>query len=222
MCRAASRWWRKPPPTRKLIQRRLQHGAIMEEFAVPAQRPAAPHRDQPRSVEGVDHEDDDRQYRNAKPSASETMLNRDSVFIARGFIAPVQLAALQPIIQQPAAPPAAAASTTAAAEATGQSLLVKNSSHSVWPIISELEPAKQIGNDEFADDRNEAQQHAGGDPRATTAEKSPAKTRGLREAPRSLGCLQQRRVHFGERRIERQDHERQIGIDDAEIHRAVG
>ena len=36
-------------------------------------------------------------------------------------------------------------STTAAAEATGQSLLVKNSSHSVWPIISELEPASRSG-----------------------------------------------------------------------------
>src|SRR5260370_940017 len=34
---------------------------------------------------------------------------------------------------------------TAAAAATGQSLLVKNSSHSVWPIIIELEPASRSG-----------------------------------------------------------------------------
>src|ERR1700712_2853276 len=36
-------------------------------------------------------------------------------------------------------------STTAVAEATGQSLLVKNSSHSVWPIIMRSEPASKSG-----------------------------------------------------------------------------
>src|SRR5271154_4757072 len=38
-----------------------------------------------------------------------------------------------------------ASNSTAAAEATGQSLLVKNSSHRVWPIISESEPASKSG-----------------------------------------------------------------------------
>src|SRR6218665_551726 len=33
----------------------------------------------------------------------------------------------------------------AMAEATGQSLLVKNSSHSVWPIINAFDPASRSG-----------------------------------------------------------------------------
>ena len=46
-----------------------------------------------------------------------------------------------------------ASSTVASADATGQSLLEKNSVHSVCPMNSESRAAEQIGDDEFADDR---------------------------------------------------------------------
>ena len=37
-----------------------EHGAVVEQRDVPARRPAAPHRDQPRCVERIDHQDHDR------------------------------------------------------------------------------------------------------------------------------------------------------------------
>ena len=193
----------------------------LKELVIPAQRPAAPHRHQPRGVEGIDHQDHDRQIQERKPQRQ------------RGDIEAGQA---RESAHHQSAPPAAAAaaghraagatssttsSTIAAAEATGQSLLVKNSSHSVWPIISELEPAKQIRDHEFADD---------GMKHSSTPAPTPGSDSGNVTsqnachggAPRSLGRLQQRRLHLGQRRVERQDHERQVGIDDAEIHRAVG
>src|SRR5436309_11374265 len=42
-------------------------------------------------------------------------------------------------------PTSSTSNTTATADATGQSLLVKNSSHRLWPIISALEPASRSG-----------------------------------------------------------------------------
>src|SRR6202011_2727720 len=47
-------------------QRSSQGGGSLKKFAIPAQRPAAPHRDQPRGVERIDHEDHDRQVQKCK------------------------------------------------------------------------------------------------------------------------------------------------------------
>ena len=191
----------------------------LKNSRVPAQRPAAPHRDQPRGVERIDHQDHDRQIQERQPQRQ------------RGGVEgrqPVQRAVIAPA---PAGGAAAGrtdqrhhqqhSSTTAAAEATGQSLLVKNSSHKVWPIISESGTRQQIGDHEFADDRDEAQQHAGGHARQRQRKRHQPE-RLPRRAPRSAAASSSAGSSLGERRVERQDHERQIGIDDAEIHRAVG
>ena len=104
---------------------------------------------------------------------------------------------------------------TATAEASGQSRLAKNSFHSVLPIISVSEPPSRSGmtNSPTA---------------GMKTRKQPAMTPGSdsgkvifqkaldRRAAEILRRLEQRLVHLLQRRIERQDHERQVGIDDAD------
>ncbi len=109
----------------------------------------------------------------------------------------------------------------AVAEATGQSLLVKNSSHSVWPIISELEPASRSGITNSPTIGMKQSSTPAPTPGSDSGNVTSQNTCARRGAEIGGGLLQ-RRLHLRQRRIERQDHERQIGIDDAEIHRAVG
>ncbi len=81
--------------------------------------------------------------------------------------------------------------------------------------------AEKIGNDEFADDRDEAQQRTGdearhGERQGDEPERLPARATEIR------GGFEQRLVHLLEARIKRQHHERQIGIDDADEDRGIG
>jgi hypothetical protein len=104
--------------------------------------------------------------------------------------------------------------------------------HGPVAVVEELDPerladhqragaAKQVGNDELAHGRNEHQQAAGqnarhGEPRGHLPEGADA---GAAEIARGLD---QRFIHLLERRIDRQHHEGQVGIDDADIDRGVG
>ncbi len=84
-------------------------------------------------------------YKNASPSASEVTLNRE-ILLTWCAISP-----LPPSVRRcsrsysNSGGTSSSSSATAAADATGQSLLVKNSSHSVCPIIIEPEPARRSG-----------------------------------------------------------------------------
>ena len=80
---------------------------------------------------------------------------------------------------------------------------------------------EQIGDDEFADDRNEAEQRAGAHPRQRQR-KRHLPERLPRRGAEIGGSFEQRRILLCQRRKQRQDHERQIGIDDTDIHRGVG
>ena len=107
---------------------------------------------------------------------------------------------------------------TATAEDTGQSRLAKNSFHSVLPIISVCEPPSRSGmtNSPTAGMKTSRQP-------ATTPGSDSGKVifqNALsRRAAEVLGGLEQRVVHLLQRGIERQHHERQIGIDDADKDR---
>ncbi len=48
-------------------ERRVGHGAIFDERRVPARRPAAPNRHEPRGIERIDHEYRDRRIEKSKP-----------------------------------------------------------------------------------------------------------------------------------------------------------
>ena len=202
-------------------QGRLHHGAVVEEFAVPAQRPAAPHRDQPRGVERIDHEDHDRQIQKRKPERQrDDIERRQSVQPAGHQRRAFKLAALQPVVQRHRRQQQHQQHHRGG-RGHRPVRLVKNSSHRVWPIISELEPASRSGITNSPTigmkQSNTPAPTPGNDSGNVTSQNA---CRG--EAPRSPAASSKRRVHLGQRRIERQDHERQIGIDDAEIHRAVG
>src|SRR4029077_158974 len=124
---------------------RIQHGAVIEEFGVPAQRPAAPHRHQPRGVEGVDDEDDDRQVQKPQPKRQRGDVEpRYPVDLVRHQPAPPSVRRCSRSYSNSGGT-SSNSSATAAAGAPGQSLLVKNSSHSVCPIIIEPEPARRSG-----------------------------------------------------------------------------
>ena len=84
-----------------------------------------------------------------------------------------------------------------------------------------LRAAEQVGDDELADRRDEHQQAAGDDARQRQR-KGDLPEGGARRAAEILRGLDQRIVHLLQRRIERQHHEGQIGIDDADEDRRVG
>ena len=107
------------------------------------------------------------------------------------------------------------------AEATGQSLLAKNSIHSVCPIIRVSEPPSRSGM---------TNSPAIGMKQSSAPAATPGQRQRQRHQPERLPArtaeigrrFQQRLVHLLQRGVERQHHERQIGIDDADIDRGVG
>src|SRR4051794_26734183 len=112
---------------------------------VPAQRPAAPNRDQPRVVEGIDHQDQNRQIEKRQPKRQRHDIEgRDFVRRTRHYPGLSSSCRCSRSYNKSGATNSTS-STRATADATGQSLLVKNSSHSVWPIIMEFDPASKSG-----------------------------------------------------------------------------
>ena len=84
-----------------------------------------------------------------------------------------------------------------------------------------LRAAEQVGNDEFADDRDEAQQRAGGDARQRERQRHQPERLPARAAEVG-GGFEQRLVQLFEAGVDRQHHERQVRIDDADVDRGVG
>src|SRR5207302_10773218 len=91
------------------------------------------------------HEDDDRQIKKRQPQRQRGDVEpRNPVYLARHQPAPSSVRRCSRSYSSNGGI-SKSSSAIAAADATGQSLLVKNSSHSVCPIIIELEPAKRSG-----------------------------------------------------------------------------
>ena len=119
------------------------------------------------------------------------------------------------------APADTISSTTARADATGQSLLEKNSVHSVWPIIVAPEPPSRSGI---------TNSPAIGMKQSSAPATIARQRQRHRDQPERLppwaaeidGSLKQRLVHLLQAGIERQHHERQIRIDDTDKDRRVG
>ena len=107
------------------------------------------------------------------------------------------------------------------AEATGQSRLEKNSVHSVCPIISVCEPPSRSGMTNSPTIGMKQSSTPAATPGSDSGSVTSQKARAARAAEIG-GGLQQRLVHLFERGVERQHHERQIGIDHADIDRGVG
>ena len=107
---------------------------------------------------------------------------------------------------------------TATADATGQSRLLKNSFHSVLPIISVSEPPSRSGMTNSPTAGMKTSRQPAKTPGSDSGNVICQKARHGRRAE-ILRRLDQRRIDFFEARIERQDHERQIGIDDADVDR---
>ena len=112
-------------------------------------------------------------------------------------------------------------STTATAEATGQSLLAKNSVQSVWPIISVCEPPSRSGMTNSPTIGMKQSSAPATTPGARQRQRHQPERLPARAAEIGRG-FEQRFVELFQRRVERQHHERQIGIDDADIDRGVG
>ena len=110
---------------------------------------------------------------------------------------------------------------TATADDTGQSRLEKNSFHSVLPIISVCEPPSRSGMTNSPTAGMKTSRQPAMTPGSDSGKVIFQKARG-RRAAEILGGLDQRIVHLLQRRIERQHHEGQIGIDDADEDRRSG
>src|SRR6266436_2989343 len=115
--------------------------SVPSSVADEAEAIAAPHRNQPRGVEGIDHEDDDRQVQKCQTEHQRGDVERGESILRAGHQPLPSSSRRCSRSYNTSGPTSSTSNTTATAEATGQSLLVKNSSHRVWPIISELEPA---------------------------------------------------------------------------------
>src|ERR1700732_4718954 len=104
-------------------------------------RPAAPHRDQPRGVERVDHQDGDRQIK--KGEAEHDRGNIECGDFAHGQ--PRSTARMVWCWKMTIGVTSRPTSATATAAAPGQSLLPKNSVQMVCPIIGACEPPSKSG-----------------------------------------------------------------------------
>src|SRR5690606_14610647 len=119
---------------------RVENTLVLKQRAVPLRRPSAPHRDQLRLVEAVDHQEQDRDVEKREPE-------RD-----RGGVEPAEAshrAASRSFSwlrwNSTIGTTSTSRRTTATADETGQSRLAKNSNQSVLPIISVSEPPSRSG-----------------------------------------------------------------------------
>ena len=125
----------------------------------------------------------------------------------------------------PTTPPGTISSSTssmqASAEAVGQSRLLKELVPQHASDQLRLRPAEQFWNHVFSNGRDEHQQRACPDSGQRQRECHRQERAPRRSAEIARG-FQQCRIQPGQPRIERQHHERQVGINDADIHRRVG
>ena len=104
--------------------------------------------------------------------------------------------------------------------ATGQSRLAKNSSESTRPIISWSVGPSSEGITYSPTAGNEHQQRTGNNAGNRQRQRHPEKRR-CRPRTQVRGGLQQRLIVLLKIAVQRQDHERQVRIDDADVHRKV-
>ena len=90
----------------------------------------------------------------------------------------------------------------------------------VLPIICVFTPPSSCGRDEVADRGDEHEQHAGDEPGRDGRDDHAEERRRLAVAE-VVARLDQRLVHAFDRRVQRQDHERQEAVGEAEDHREV-
>ena len=190
-----------------------------QERGIPADRPAAPHRHQPRGIERVDHQDHDRQIEEREPERERRDVEEREP--AHLMVLPRSRRAPQVARTARSAPPAEHSSTIAMADATGQSLLAKNSIHKVWPIIIVSEPPSRSG---MTNSPTIGMKHSSA-PAATPGSDSGSVTvqNAFQRRAAEIGRgFEQGRIDLLQRRVERQHHERQVRIDEADIDRRVG
>ena len=85
-----------------------------------------------------------------------------------------------------------------------------------------IRAAEQLGNHELADRRDEHQHRAGDDAGHRQRQRDRRERLPAACAPRSAAASSSVRSMLHEVRVQRQDHERQVRIDDADVHREVG
>src|SRR5690606_28478702 len=112
---------------------------IVEQRRVPFERKTGPYGHQPAFVERKDHQRDDGQVEEGKAEHGEDRNQRAAS--NRSFSTTASCARLSSTIGTSRM----ASMTMATAEATGQSRLAKNSSHSTRPIINVSAPPKSEG-----------------------------------------------------------------------------
>src|SRR5690606_439505 len=120
--------------------RRRHQPLVLEQAPIPFRRPTAPHRHQLRLVEAVDHQQQDRDVEEREPEH-----DRGDIEPAEAFHRAASRCFSWFRWNKTIGTTSTSSSTTATAEATGQSRLLKNSPHSVLPIISVSEPPSRSG-----------------------------------------------------------------------------
>ena len=149
---------------RRLVQAASSMARSCQQRDVPARRPAAPDRDQPRGVERIDHQDRDRQIEERKAERDRGDVEDRGLAHQRSS----ERAHLQVLIDQDRH------------QQDRQQRDGDRGRHRPVLVLEELGPqrladhqrvraAEQIGDDELAGDRDEAQQRAGEDARTPTA-----------------------------------------------------
>src|SRR5690606_38789601 len=118
---------------------RLDDLGIVEQRCVPFERKPGPHGHQPAFVERKDHQRDDGQVKERKAEHGED--GNEGAASHVSFSTTASCARLSSTIGTSRM----ASMTMATADATGQSRLAKNSSHSTRPIISVSAPPKSEG-----------------------------------------------------------------------------
>ena len=191
--------------------------SLCSELAIPVRREAGPHRDQPRGVEGID----DQRRRSARRGRRSRAPARRRTAGA-GCSCLLRLAAPAGAGTARSAPTSSTSMATATAEAARPVAVVEELVPQHLADHQRVRAAQQVGDDELADRRDEDQQRSRRRCRAATAARSRARKAAQRPAAEIGRRLEQRRIELLERGVERQHHERQVGIDDADIDREVG
>src|SRR5688572_3763744 len=113
---------------------------VIQKACIPAQREAAPQRHQPGGIERVDHDRHDRQIQQREAEDRDAR-EQERFALHR----PASCARLCTFWNHTIGAMRSSNITTDTADATGQSRLMKNSSHSTRPIISVSAPPRSAG-----------------------------------------------------------------------------
>src|SRR5207244_1214156 len=112
---------------------------VLQQDAIPARRPPAPDRHQPRGVERIGDEDGDRQVKKAEAERQRAETKDSAAAPTHHAARSARRCATR------SGSVTTATSATATAEAAGQSTLSKNSCHNSLPIISVSGPPRRSG-----------------------------------------------------------------------------